>query len=85
MERRHLHAAVRDKVWEHELCFEHVSGEYFMAWADAPEDMPSLLFDYDMPAKAAFVVGVSGEVEYLLLAAEPKMEGEMIVFEKVKE
>ncbi|KAF4545379.1 Penicillin-binding protein [Lasiodiplodia theobromae] len=83
--RRHLHASVKDKLWAFKLCLEHVSGEYFMAWQGAVEEMPNGLFDDEMPFKARFEVGVSGKVERLHLAMEPKMGEDMIVFTRVDE
>lgn len=81
--RQHLHAKVADKVWQFELCLEHVSGEYFIAWQSPTPEFPNSLFKYEMPVKAVFVVDVSGKVSHLLVAAEPKMEEGMIVFERV--
>ncbi|EKG12620.1 Beta-lactamase-related protein [Macrophomina phaseolina MS6] len=80
---KHLHASVSDKTWEYELCLEHVSGEFFMAWTGPPPHRPNALFMTDMPKKAAFQVGVSGKVERLLVAFEPKMGDEMIIFERM--
>lgn len=83
--RRHLHASVKDKLWAFGLCLEHVSGEFFMAWQGAVEEMPNGLFEDEMPFKARFEVGVSGKVERLHLAMEPKMGEDMIVFTRVDE
>ncbi|KAL0259372.1 hypothetical protein SLS55_005108 [Diplodia seriata] len=80
---RHLHADIMDKLWSYQMCLEHVSGEYFMAWLGATKEFPNALFDDDMPLKARFDVGVSGKVERLHLAMEPKMGEDMIVFKRV--
>ncbi|KKY18313.1 putative penicillin-binding [Diplodia seriata] len=81
----HLHADIMDKLWSYQMCLEHVSGEYFMAWLGATKEFPNALFDDDMPLKARFDVGVSGKVERLHLAMEPKMGEDMIVFKRVDE
>ncbi|KAL1641815.1 hypothetical protein SLS58_005857 [Diplodia intermedia] len=82
---KHLHADIMDKLWSYQMCLEHVSGEYFMAWLGATKEFPNALFDDEMPLKARFDVGVSGKVERLHLAMEPKMGEEMIVFKRVDE
>lgn len=81
---QHLHASVVDKTWGYELCLEHVSGEFFLAWLGPPADAPNALFMTDMPKKAAFEAGVSGRVERFLFAVEPKMGDESVVFTRVE-
>lgn len=65
-----LFAERTDAAWKVRLDFEHVSGEYFIAYADSIS-APSLAFQEGLPAK--FAVGSDGISQKFGLAAESEM------------
>ncbi|KAK8245261.1 beta-lactamase/transpeptidase-like protein [Phyllosticta capitalensis] len=69
-----LFAHVRDRTWTHAWYFTHVNGDgFFLAWMDSLPGEPSRLSEGDVPRKAVFQTGVSGRVERLGMAYEPRM------------
>jgi hypothetical protein len=64
-----------------EANFEHISGDYFMAYADSTV-APGLIFKEAAPAE--FKVASDGISKYFGLAAEPEMgKGGRIWFERI--
>jgi len=57
-------------TWKLDVKFEHVSGDYFMAYADSTES-PGQVFKTASPAE--FKVASDGIAKYFGLAAEPEM------------
>jgi hypothetical protein len=65
-----LYANRQDATLKLEANFEHISGDYFMAYADSTE-APGLMFKEAAPAE--FKVTSDGISKYFGLAAEPEM------------
>lgn len=76
-----LYANRQDAVLKLDFRFEHISGDYFMTYADSPE-APGIEFKVAAPAE--FKVGPDGVSKAFGLAAEPEMGPQgRIWFERV--
>jgi len=68
-------------AWELHARFEHVSGDYFVAYVDS-DKAPGAIFKEAIPAE--FTVGIDGATQALGMATEPEMGPEgRIWFERV--
>jgi len=72
-----LRIDVSDKLWEHSITFEHVSGNYFLAWGKVTTTGSTVA-----AAPAEFEIGVDEKVKRLGLGYEPSMGKDLIWFEK---
>lgn len=73
-----LHIDVLARLWHYTVTFEHVSGNYFLAWL---QDASGIVIETSVRA-AEFKVGVDGNVQGLGLSYEPSMGKELIWFSK---
>lgn len=73
-----LYIDVLTKLWHYTITFEHVSGNYFLAWF---QDVSGNVIQTSVRA-AEFKVGVDGKVQALGLSYELSMGKELIWFNK---
>lgn len=69
-----LHSKVRNRTWQFDIDYEHVTADYFVAkLAPSPED-PSTIFYRRDAHKAEFRIGVDGKVKALGIGWEKSLE-----------
>lgn len=73
-----LHIDASSRLWHYTVTFEHVSGNYFLAWL---QDAGGNVVETSVQP-ADFKVGVDGKVQGLGLSLEPSMGKELIWFDK---
>ncbi|KAF1991321.1 beta-lactamase/transpeptidase-like protein [Aulographum hederae CBS 113979] len=65
-----------DRTLPHRLEFEHVSGEYFIAYMESPKGDPGIL--YKDAVRSEFVVGYTGKVQAIAVEYEPEMDNPIV-------
>ena len=75
-----LHINRQDAAWKVRVDFDHITGDYFMAYIDSTT-APGLVFREAVPAE--FKVGSDGVSKSFGIIAEPEMNGEKIWFDRM--
>lgn len=78
-----LRVEARQQVWLHDLEFEHVSSNYFLAWMRPPGGLASGSF-FNEAMAAEFTVNAGRKVSRLGIAYEPALGGKLTWFERVE-